>query len=76
MRTIAVEDSLTGVRDLLEKNGYAVVSLSRQRGADAVVVTGLDNNVLNMQDISTKVPVIDAAGKTPEEILASLRQYR
>ncbi|MEW6274507.1 MAG: YkuS family protein [Bacillota bacterium] len=76
MRTIAVEDNLTGVRDLLEKNGYAVVSLSRQRDADAVVVTGLDNNVLNMQEISTKVPVIDAAGKTPEEILAGLRQYR
>ncbi len=76
VRTIAVEDSLTGVRDLLEKNGYAVVGLSRQRDAEAIVVSGLDNNVMNMQDITTKAPVIDAAGKTPEEILASLRQYR
>ena len=73
MKTIAVENSLTGVRDLLEKNGYAVVDLSRQKDADAIVVTGLDNNVLNMQDITTGAPVIDAAGKTPEEILAGLR---
>ncbi len=76
MKTIAVEDTLTGVRDLLQRNGYEVVRLSERRDADAVVVTGIDNNVLNMQVMDTKVPVIDAAGKTPEEILASLRQYR
>lgn len=76
MKTIAVEDSLTGVRDLLEKNGYDVVGLSRQRDADVIVVTGLDNNVMNMQDRTTNVPVIDATGKTPEEILANLRQSR
>lgn len=76
MKTIAVEDSLTGVRELLEKNGYAVVGLSRQRDADAIVVTGLDNNALNIQGRTTKAPVIDATGKTPEEILISLRQYR
>lgn len=75
MRKIAVEDNLTGVRDLLEKSGYEVVRLAEQREADAIVVTGMDNNVLNMQDIATGVPVIDASGKTPQEILESLRNY-
>ncbi|MGQ9824274.1 MAG: YkuS family protein [Desulfotomaculales bacterium] len=76
MKRVAVEDSLTGVRTLLERNGYEVVSLAGGKRADAVVVTGLDNNVMNMQDMAIGVPVIDASGKTPEEILESLRNYR
>jgi hypothetical protein len=75
VKKIAVEDSLTNVRDLLKKNGYDVIDLSRQKDADVIVVTGLDSNMMNMQDISTEVPVIDATGKTPPEILKHVRLF-
>jgi len=75
VKKIAVEENLTDVRDLLKENGYEVIDLSRQKDADVVVVTGLDSNVMNMQDITTKASVIEAAGKTPPEILKHVRRY-
>lgn len=64
-KRVTVEEGLTGVKDLLEEEGYEVVSPGRSQGVMAVVCTGLDNNSMNMQDINTEVPVIDAAGKNP-----------
>lgn len=68
---IAVEQSLTNVIDLLETEGYEVVSLDQTNldTVDAIVVSGADINVMNMQDTLTEVPVISAAGKSAEEIL-------
>lgn len=40
---------------------------------DAVIVSGLDPNMMGMQDISGKAVVISAAGRKPEEIVAELR---
>lgn len=73
-KKIAVEENLTGLRELLRKQGYTVVNPGGDENVLAVVVTGLDNNTMNMQDITTKVPVIDAAGKTPDQILARIRE--
>lgn len=71
---IAVERNLTNVMELLETEGYSVVPLDRSNldDVDAVVVSGGDVNLMNMQDILTEVPVISGAGKTPEEILEEL----
>jgi len=73
MKTIAVEDTLTNVREFLKSNGYRVVRLAGRQEADAYVVNGMDNNLMGMQDRSTKAPVIDASGKTPEQVLNSLQ---
>lgn len=73
MKTVAVEDTLTNVRKYLKENGYKVVKLDGRQKADAYVITGMDNNVMNVQDISARAPVIDASGKTPEQILESLQ---
>lgn len=73
MKTIAVEDTLTNVREFLKSNGYRVVRLAGRQEADAYVVSGMDNNLMGMQDRSTKAPVIDASGKTPEQVLNSLQ---
>lgn len=73
-KKIAVEENLTGLRELLRKQGYTVVSPGRDENVLAMVVTGLDNNTMNMQDITTKVPVIDAAGKTPDQVLARIKE--
>jgi len=71
---IAVEPNLSNVIDLLETEGYEVVSLDHSSldGIDAIVVSGADINLMNMQDTLTEVPVISAVGKTPEEILEEL----
>ncbi|HHW43186.1 hypothetical protein GFC01_13100 [Desulfofundulus thermobenzoicus] len=73
-KKVAVEEGLTGVRDLLRKTGYQVVSPGSGEEVLAVVGTGLDNNVMNMQDITTRSVVIDATGKTPAEILSRVRE--
>lgn len=68
---IAVEQNLTNVIDLLETEGYEVVSLDHSNldSVDAVVVSGADINLMNIQDTLTEVPVISAAGKSAEEVL-------
>lgn len=68
---IAVEQNLTNVIDLLETEGYEVVALDQSNldSVDAVVVSGADINLMNIQDTLTEVPVISAAGKSAEEVL-------
>jgi len=39
---------------------------------DAVIVSGMDTNLSNRQDILTRVPVISAEGRTAEEVLSEL----
>lgn len=73
-KKVAVEGSLAGVRELLEKRGYQVVSPASGEEVLATILTGLDNNVMNMQDITTGARVIDAAGMTPEEVLARIEE--
>lgn len=71
---IAVEPNLSNVIELLETEGYEVVALDQGHldGIDAIVVSGADVNLMNMQDSLTEVPVISAVGKTAEEILEEL----
>lgn len=71
---VAVEQNLSNVIDLLEMEGYEVVDLDRVSldAVDAVVVSGADINLMNMQDTLTEVPVISAAGKSPQEVLDEL----
>lgn len=77
MRKVAVDQGLSAdLSDMLKKEGYQVVTPYRGQKVDAIIATGLDNNVMNMQDISTRAPVIDASGKTPEDIIRRLREIR
>ena len=71
---IAVEKTLSRLADILETKGYEVVDLSESDlvGVDAIVVGGTDINLLNIQDTVTDVPVINATGKTFNEIIEEL----
>lgn len=71
---VAVERNLTNISDVLEESGYDVVPLDEAnlQLVDAVVVNGMDNNLLNDQQTSTEVSVINAAGKSPADILEEL----
>ena len=70
---IAVDDQMAGVKRALEERGHQVQDLSRGWTKAAVVVSGLDTNVMGMQDIAVNAPVIDAAGRDIDEIVADVR---
>lgn len=72
-RIIAVEDGLSSIKMALKQSGYKVVSPGAGGRIDATIVTGMDDNIMGMQDIKEKSIVLDAAGKTENQILDELR---
>jgi hypothetical protein len=73
-RTIAVEEGLKTLKNLLESKGYQVVGLKTNLPVDAAVVTGMDNNLMNQQNLVYEVPVINAAGRGAAEVVAELER--
>lgn len=73
-RRIAVEDNLTPVRDLLTEKGYDVVGMDSLGSVSCVVVTGGGNNFMGIQNTLTEVPVINAEGRTAEEIVSEIEK--
>nr|WP_092074550.1 YkuS family protein [Dendrosporobacter quercicolus]NSL49056.1 YkuS family protein [Dendrosporobacter quercicolus DSM 1736]SDN01308.1 Uncharacterised protein family (UPF0180) [Dendrosporobacter quercicolus] len=73
---IAIEKNLAQLADLLETEGYDIVALenSNVEAVDAIVVSGVDHNVMNMKDIMVHVPIINASGKSTDEILEELER--
>jgi hypothetical protein len=71
MAKIGVEQSLTNVQDALREKGHQVIELKNESDAqncDCCVVTGIDSNVMGMQDTYTKGSVIDANGMSADEV--------
>jgi hypothetical protein len=71
MAKVGVEQSLTNVQQALREKGYDVVELKQEADAKncaCCVVTGLDSNVMGMQDTFTKGSVIDANGMSADEV--------
>ena len=71
VKRIAVEDSLINISDYLINQGCDVCSLTEEKNldrCDAVVITGEDENFMGIHDTLTKAIVIDAAGKTAQEV--------
>lgn len=78
MTKIAVEQGLRPFQEALRTAGFLVVEVKdpnevRQIGAKAVVVSGMDESFLGIDD-SRKSPVITAAGRTPEEVVREVRR--
>ena len=71
---IGLEKILSNLAEVLEVEGYDVVFLdeSNINSVDAIIVGGADINLSYSQDVSIDVPVINAAGKTFNEIIAEL----
>ena len=72
---IAVEDGLSQIEATLRQEGYQVVD-PEEAGAnvDAVVVTGMDENLMGITDTLTSGVVIDASGLDADEVLAELER--
>ena len=72
MQRIGVEDSLTNIQQALSEKGYDVVKLSSETNVqsfDCCVVTGLDTNIMGMQDVLSKGSVIEASGLSADEVI-------
>jgi hypothetical protein len=77
MKKVGVEESLTNVQQALREKGYDVVELKQEsdaKGCECCVVTGLDSNVMGMQDTSTKGSVIDANGMSADEVCQEVEE--
>jgi len=76
-RIVAVNEDLKGLKEALASRGYDVVGLEKgdMDKAGAVVISGMEQNLMGMEDIKSRVPVINAAGKTDEEIVRSINEY-
>lgn len=74
-KVVAVAEGLTGLASLLRDEGFQIVNLEsgNLQKARAIVVSGVDRNFLGVQRASARVPVIDARGKTEEEVLREVR---
>ncbi|WP_240375483.1 YkuS family protein [Bacillus piscicola] len=77
MARIGVEESLTDIQQELEERGYQVVALKQEQdaqGCDCCVVTGHDENIMNIQDTVMEGSVINAQGYTAEEVGAQVEE--
>ncbi|MFJ7976892.1 YkuS family protein [Peribacillus sp. NPDC096379] len=75
MQKIAVEGSLTNISEALREKGYDVVELKQESDAqnvDFCVVTGLDSNMMGIQEASAKGSVIEASGLSADEVINEL----
>lgn len=71
---IAIEKGLSPVKELLERSGYKCVGLedADMNAVDAIVVRGSDDNLAGRQEVLGRAPVIEASGRTPEEVRAEV----
>jgi galactitol-specific phosphotransferase system IIB component len=78
---IGIEKSLNNVKEYLEQNNLQAVVMNDSKKDskraikryDAIVASGLDSNFLGMQDTMSKTPVINADGKTAEEVYSEIK---
>lgn len=77
MAKIGVDESLTNVQQALREKGYEVVELKNEgdsQNCDFCVVTGLDSNVMGIQDTSTQASVISADGLSTDEVCSRIEE--
>jgi hypothetical protein len=71
---VAVEEGLEDVRQAIEDAGWEAVDLEDAPldEVDAVVCTGMDDDLLGDETTTTEVPVISADGLTADEVVRRL----
>ncbi|NLK22289.1 MAG: YkuS family protein [Epulopiscium sp.] len=82
MKNIGIQKGLSPIKDYLKDKGYNVQefesslenSMDSLSNVDAIVITGMTEDVTGNETTSTKVPIIDARGMSPEEIEKSLNR--
>lgn len=80
---VACAPDLGPVREELRRRGYQVEELPQGRSVSdvssdlcAVVITGLNDDLMGMVSMDPEVPVLRAEGKTPEEVAREVDAIR
>ncbi|MGE5553862.1 MAG: YkuS family protein [Betaproteobacteria bacterium] len=75
-RIVAVATELGNVRSQLEARGFTVVDLEGAdlKQVDAVVVSGVSDNLTGIQNIETEAPVIGASGRGAAEVASDVEE--
>ncbi|RSD26171.1 YkuS family protein [Mesobacillus subterraneus] len=77
MARVGVEQALSNISEALRQKGYDVVELRQEsdaQGCDFCVISGMDSNVMGMQDVVTQGSVIEANGLSADEVIRQLDQ--
>lgn len=80
MKRVAVESNLSNVQEYLSQQGYQVDTLDASnmntggQNYAAVVISGQDQNLMGMQNVTQNSPVINAHGLTPQQIQNRIEQ--
>lgn len=84
MKTIGIQKGLSPIKDYLSSKGYNVQefdtslenAVNNLNNVDAIVITGMTENVTGDETTSTKAPIIDARGMIPEEVEKSINRMQ
>ncbi|HZG72694.1 MAG TPA: YkuS family protein [Chondromyces sp.] len=71
MAKIGVEGALQNVAQALQARGHQVVELKQEsdvNGCDCCVITGLDSNIMGIQNTVIQGSVIEANGLSADEV--------
>lgn len=76
MWNIGVERSLTNVINYLSSQGYKIHEFDAAQkntkdfidGFDAVVISGVNQNLMGIHDTMSKTSIIDARGLSPQDV--------
>ena len=73
-KVIAVDDGLTPVKNFLAAKGCQVIDVeaAKQQQVSAIILSGMDENFLGIQDVIIDAPVITAKGMSPEQVWNSI----
>jgi hypothetical protein len=82
MKTIGIQKELSTIRDYLKDNGFEVYEVDTTnitsditlQSFDAVVVNGANDNIMGINKTETKMPVVNADGLTPVDVLNVLKR--
>ncbi|MGG0738148.1 YkuS family protein [Niallia taxi] len=77
MARIGVEQALTNISEALREKGHEIVDLKQEsdaQGCDCCVISGIDSNVMGMQDTQMQGSVIEANGLSADEVCQQVEQ--
>jgi len=71
---IGLEEQLSNLAEILETEGYEVVTLDENtmKNVDVIIIGSNDSKLPNIDDATVGVPIIHAIGKTYSEIVNEL----
>lgn len=76
-KRIAVEDGLANVEQALKEQGFEVTKMTggTMNNVAAAVITGMSRNFMGIADTNgNKVRVVEASGRTAEEVVDAVRE--